>query len=587
MSFDELVQLTECICGSDLPFERCCFFTTALLGADRNSGLTCVFVAGQEIYIPSKEREAEVNALAAAQLRGNFSPGIYKKKPEVERVSKALVNFYGSLSDKSLPFLANESTLLWLLMEYEKSSILEEFFKKGELVSAAKQFWLETGAFHRRTLSYLLERVAISADPTALQTISQSTSLVKVLDEAYIACKMLILFCIACDENRLPTAKLQLQITEPGESSFLVISGDNPLDIRSFERRVDFHREAGYQFYGDNHFENDFVSHGQILDKPLKNSLGFAYTEAIGILSVMQADEVFSGHVFKGTCMVPEMAVFEYLSKTFGLPISIVRKIISGFWLTRKDLESEGRAYWNAKLHYRTHSRGIFRIESSAGANLIWSRAMFSEAYVFLIKGTSYGHFPKEWLSDDVKVALGILAVKKGAWFEEFVASSLRAIGIAGVFSRCRIGIGKYALPIEAGEIDYLGWSETDSALVLLECKMIQGGAEARTWKNQINAFINGEPGADSFVSKLAKKQDFVERNVSRLIDALRSEQITVKTPVRRLLTAFVTFEPSVVSPLIEAFPCISLPELIREYRAEGKWTYSQGVTILDEVTGA
>ncbi len=92
--------------------------------------------------------------------------------------------------------------------------------------------------------------------------------------------------------------------------------------------------------------------------------------------------------------------------------------------------------------------------------------------------------------------------MRKGKWFEEYVNSRLREIGIVGVCSRTALGTGRNAFSIGAGEIDYLGWSENDAALVLLECKMIHGGAEPRSWKNQLNAFLYGVGDKEAFISK-------------------------------------------------------------------------------------
>jgi len=541
--------------------------------------MTFVSVAGCKIYRPDFRREVEIRDLASKALRQKFLPGLYEENQEIAEICKHMVLVYGALTDEMIPFLADAASVLWILDQYEQTSLLEKLYKEGKLVSNASKFWLEIGPFYRRTLAYLLERIVMMKQP--VDSISSRLSIedfTKYLDKACISSEKLILFCISSDQNRLSVTGLRFQITEDAESSFIIISANQVLNIQEFQERIDFHRATAFNFYGDSNFENNVSAHGVFLNEPLADLIGVTYETAIGILSFMASCPLTSEDYVAGVNMFDENELFENLSTGFGLRVDSLRKVISGFWMSPENLVSEGRDYWNPQFHYRAHRRGIFRLESANEFNLAWSASMFVEALLFLTKSTCYGHFPKEWCSNNVTNALGKLTVAAGTWFEETVASRLLDIGIIGVCSRTSLGVDNDALFLAAGEVDYLGWSARDSAIVLLECKMIQGGAESRTWKNQINAFLKGTEGKEAFVSKLARKAEYIGENISRVVAALRSEGVGVNSAPIRLVTAFVTFEPSIASSLIDAFPCISLPEFMHDYNAQNSWPYSKGV---------
>ncbi len=145
---------------------------------------------------------------------------------------------------------------------------LDNLLKTGKLVSAAEQFWVEVAAFHRRTLCYLLERLVMSTEQSAGQIghLPDSDFGSNIDEDIPSRAKCLFSFASLVDQNRLPMTGLRLQVTETNESSFLIISAENPIDIEEFGQRVDFHRDDGYRFYDESHFENDFVIHAQFLD---------------------------------------------------------------------------------------------------------------------------------------------------------------------------------------------------------------------------------------------------------------------------------------------------------------------------------
>ena len=243
----------------------------------------------------------------------------------------------------------------------------------------------------------------------------------------------------------------------------------------------------------------------------------------------------------------------------------------------------EGRDYWNPQFHYRAFRRGMFQLPHKTGTHLAWGKSLFNEALVIMIHEVSFGQFPNEWRSKEIDSVLGSLAVEQGRWFESQTLKQLEKLSIQGLCSRNSLGRGKFAIKIDAGELDFIGWSKIDNSLVLLECKMLQQGSEPKKWKNSVDCFLVDRKKQKSFLAKLSNKASWVKNNFSAVCDALRSESISVKPNASKLKVAFVTFAPEAASYFVDEFPCISLNELIADYTEVGKWPYQTGTFELKE----
>jgi hypothetical protein len=139
-----------------------------------------------------------------------------------------------------------------------------------------------------------------------------------------------------------------------------------------------------------------------------------------------------------------------------------------------------------------------------------------------------------------------------------------------GTSGRVIRGGEKIEIPQEIGQFDFLGYSEKDAALVVIESKMVEVGFESRLYRDEISQFAIGKR---SFAAQLRKKAEWAAANRERLARAFGAARTSP-----RVVSALVTLYPTYAALRIADLPCVSLVELMEDYAAEGGWPYSVGV---------
>lgn len=330
--------------------------------------------------------------------------------------------------------------------------------------------------------------------------------------------------------------------------------------------------------YGNVPYKLDVSAHARHLDAALQAHIGVSYLEAIEILQRLQIGvrPAVDKDSFPSIFVLQE-AVMEKFAKAFNKPVESIMKMLAGFRLMKEDLIAEGRAFWNPNFHYRAYRRGMFLWPHELGPHLAWSKYLYSEGLTTLLAEVCFGHFPKEWRSPSVDSKLGDIARENGQWFEMQVQKKLSEIGINGLASRTALGLGRYAMSIPAGELDFIGWCASTKSLVLLECKILQDGTEPRMWKNHFADFM-GSKKEEGFIAKLARKAKWASENSELICEALRSEGIQIADHPVAIHSGFITYAPNAVSYFIDGFPCVSLPEFLADYKGDGTWPYDTGI---------
>lgn len=212
------------------------------------------------------------------------------------------------------------------------------------------------------------------------------------------------------------------------------------------------------------------------------------------------------------------------------------------------------------------------------GPHLAWSPKMAVENAALLITEIPMKQVPIEWASPEVVSALGRLSNVVGKWFETSMARNFTSLGIVGIESaKDAVGRGPTAVPIppDIGEMDFIGYSHTDRAVIVAESKFVRSGAEPRFYRDDLSEFVTG---SNAFMKRLSRKSEWVAHNLPRVRTALANAtgaKITDET--RRVLSVMVTYYPSCAGYFWKEAPCVSLAEFMLDYQHSGKWPYKNG----------
>ena len=318
--------------------------------------------------------------------------------------------------------------------------------------------------------------------------------------------------------------------------------------------------------------------HDQVIGSSLKSAIGASYREAISVLRM----------VVDGSQPVPEgfPTLFVHFSNLVNivsqhtqLPAKTVETILNGFTITKARMESEGREVWKPKQEYRAFRRAFFEMPQSSGTHIAFSERMAMESWLQLTLNVVFNQFPVEWRNPSVDTSLAMLSNLAGTWFEKIVEENLGKIGFKGLRSIKKMTgehHNRVHIPADVGEIDFLGYSENEKLMLIAECKMVQGSYEGKFFRDDISAFVTCKK---SYSRKFSRKVQWVIQNREAVISALNTSGMystTVKPG--STATAIITFFPNIAQYFIHEYPCVSLTNLMLDYREAGKWPYSVGI---------
>lgn len=559
-----------CFCKSGKKYKSCCQRKLIAYSPQSNSSMNFINIAGISILRPNSVTERELIKKAQMYLLEEVKPGKYVDFNSIDTIFKRQVDFFGDYFDTLIPRLASRDFMEFLLWQYDQTGILDELKHEGKLEFQALAEWAKIGPTFRRALKYMAERTTMLS-PEALEDVNKQ-AIVKVSDEALICAEELINYCILSDQTRLFHDKSVVIVQENGVINHSIMDQS----ILTIEQRESQFANDKAKIYDTPDFPSNIDLHAEFLDDALKSTIGSSYKEAFQILRRLQTG-VNTLHNGFPVVFVRKSTVESKLAEIFGKTTKEVSRILDGFTLTKEDMIKEGRDYWNPQLHYRSFRRGMFLLPHSTGPHFAWGSSLFNEAFLILLHEVSYGQFPNEWRSSQVNTKLGALVVEQGKWYEQQCVKQLQKLGIVGVCSRSSIGLGKDAIEVEPGEIDFIGVSTADSSIMVLEFKMLQHGSEPKKWRSSVDSFIVDKQKNESFVSKLTKKVEWIQTNLSAVRNALLSENVPVCNHVSYLDVAFITYAPEVASYFVDKYPCVSLNEFVNDYNKTGHWPYHKG----------
>lgn len=529
---------------------------------------------GIQVLRPGHIAEILLRVDAEKNFRLRYSPGIVSGKGSVNDVFRHHFAFYAETLNRVLSSIASRDFIELLLGQYDRSCEIDLLAKKDQLSPERNARWQHLGPVLRRALKYLAERV-VMLSPTS--PLPQNPNILRVAETALICAEMLTRLYIESDRAYFLPGEPAIEVLPEGESDiFRNVAEDIfgakmlPRIERDRQRRKDFLPLMPPQMYP--------AEQDSFLADAFLQAIGISLNEALAVIHETIKRSVPHPRGFNTLYCRKQMMIDE-LSKASGHSAKSVQSALDGFTVTKEGLLSEGREIFKPKQEYRAYRRAFFEMPHETGPHLAWSKEMAIESYIQLGMGIAHGQFPREWKSPDVMAAGSRLSNALGKWFESAVANNLGKLGIIGVTSaKCQIGRGASAvrIPQDIGEIDFLGISPRDNALIVAECKCVRGSYEPNTDRDDIKDFITGN---NAYMKKLAKKADWVFKNVASVCSALPSViGAGSRTDLNRVHSIMITYYPSPAALFWDKTPCVSLTEFMLDYQDKGAWPYTNGI---------
>jgi len=529
-----------------------------------------------EIYRPRHSGELKLRLESEAHLRSAFSPGIYSAPEEINKILLHQFAFYAKKFENIIPKLASHHFIEFALFQFDQASVIEDKYKHGELSNNEASRWRELGSTFRRSVKYLVERIVLLQPDEAPDTPEES--LISLLDEIWIAAEEMVNLYLESDQTFMVFPEhTTLEIYPEGSFDLWSLDVHKNCDVQEAVRRDTANRRS--VIGADATFISDVGVHNQIIGNALKETIGVSYDEAISLLAVVIRDSMPAPEEGFPVLFLHRANLIEALHQYAQLPKEAIEIILDGFTIRKADMESEGREVWKPKQEYRALRRAFFEMPHVTGPHLAFAKSMALESLNQLAMSVVFRQIPPEWKSETVDAAIASLSNQAGNWFETVVEKSLQRIGFVGLRS-IQKQIGKkdsvIKIPTKVGEIDFLGYSESEKLLLIAECKMVQGGFEGKFFRDDIKEFVTSKK---SYLKKYSRKVKWLQENTPLVISALDSIGLYA-APIQPLAiaTAIITYYPTIAQCFIEEYPCVSITNLILDYEDKGEWSYTLGI---------
>jgi len=531
-----------------------------------------------DIFRPGWEATITLRNEAELHFRSAFAPGVYEGGEIANRALKHHFAFYADRLTHILPAIASRDYIEFVLYQYEQTVAVNQLDNDSRLNKKESTKWKEIGPGLRRALKYLAERTVLLCPPETAPISSARTQMLLQAEKALFCAEQLVGLYMTSDKvfSLFPNETV-LEVLPEGE-----------IDIFRTRYSYDFTSNFFQRIHRDSVHRAEYVPLKDLHQIPkqqdpyladaFRESIGLSYSDALAVLHVVIDQALPLQKGFQIPFCSRGLIVRE-VARHANFPPDAVEKVLAGFTISRAGMDIEGREIFKPKQEYRAYRRGFFEMPHNSGLHLTWSKSMAQESYVVLVKEMVLKQIPVEWHTGCVDAAVGRLGSAVGKWFESLVAENLKRLGIIGLHSIKRtIGGGNIALriPDDVGEIDFLGYSERDDSIIVAECKYVRGGTEPRFFRDEINTFTKGNR---CHMMQMMRKAKWVVSEIQPMRTVL-SEVLGISgiLQTRRVLSVLITYYPSCASYFWRDAPCVSLTELMLDYRAQGHWPYSIGI---------
>jgi hypothetical protein len=515
---------------------------------------------------------------ARALVLTRFQPRVISKKEDISGVFRAFFEFYSVRLDSVLRKVGSREFMEFVLHQYDVAARAWRQTPDEVSVEACRQGF--EFIVSRRGLKFIAERTAMRTSLPEFAPVG-APNLFNYTEEAIMAGFMLAYLYMTSDKAyHVFPGEMELELYGAnGEET--AVGRSRPFTLKtteanenaevSFSARIARDRSNRKKYFPTVSLNFDFQRQAKTLDPSFEKCFGCSYGKFLHVLAWINMHQPAPGS-YPVLFFSKEGLAREILMNGIGGGLATAKAILAGFTLTRQQMTEEGRQIFLPNQQHRALRRGYFEFPHSTGAHLAWSAILAEEGLDHLVDGVCFKKLPEEWLTPDTGAALESLSNEAGDWFEGEVNEKLRGIGIRG--GRCKGRIirsgDKIDIPVEVGQFDFLGYSEADNAIVVVESKMVQTGTEARFYRDEISEFATGKK---SHAAQLRKKVNWVVPNRDRLARAFKANNGSPK-----VVYALVTLYPTFAACRISDLPCVSLVELMEDYGVKGRWPYKIGI---------
>lgn len=530
-----------------------------------------------ELLTPDGLTLLDVSSRVASAVKQVYLPGVYKGDAKIQsQIVNLMVTEYNKILETSIEQIADNETIKTMLWQYGESHKLLTADASKSLT--AKQ--VEDANTRTRAHKFLAERCLAVGRENAI--CNDKDQYLRYVSEAMVCADQIVRLSTISDQIRYDIMIHDFVVDIPSDTGVITIDGNRD-EYDDFAQRLSVSNRSTNKLFPGRTFDFDEDAINFALEPAFSERLMFTFSELFEMLRELDKySRQVPGSVYS-TKLIDKDKIYtwikDYAKPVFTLSDQQCDQILAGLTVFADRIATENRSFYNPNLDSRALKRCFFETTFDGRPHLAWVPELIETSFDAIQKALVFGEFPKEWrLSNDISFAVDKISNERGKWFEKEIVRIVDGLGIKGYASKKNIGQGKKLISLipNPGELDFVGWSPKDRAIVLFEAKMLKWAAEPRHVRSQNEQFTE----KDGFVEKLNEKAEWFAKNVKAVVEALNSDGLGVENPVS-VNRAIISFEPLFAKYKVKDFPVVSIGEFVSSYQAAGEWPYTEGVNLL------
>ena len=518
---------------------------------DENKTLSYKKYFGVSILSARNSVVADVRNETEKFVRSKISPGIYRDYNIINNLFKDIFSFLYTKITPLIKDLSSVQTLSFLFYQYSLSCKIEALSRTYSSHKDA-ELWLYDRGCLRRSLKFLIEKIAENYHGDEnLCKFDFCLSLEYLLEFTEMS---FFFSMLSAGTYGVSKDRTILEIRESSEidafNDFIKVSVEN-FDNDSFSQSVhtfhEFNKRNGFS-------SSDCIAYFQKESKDAFQSLANdSYEHFFSIFKLMT--EICSPDKF-GVYCISTSQIKSSLINNFSLSQECVNLFFNTFSLTQNELQENPREIFKTKQKNRLKLKSILQINLSGEDIYMYTNETINEGLLMLVDSLIYKTLPEEWKSDDMKLAFSRINKQFGSDFEKLTSGFLKKWMFEGRSYKSNLPCN-VKIPPDVGEIDYLGFSQTENCIVCFEFKNVRGSTDPLEFRDDLDQFIYKK---DSYLNKYRKKVEFVKSNISKLVNWF-NHKYDVSLSSEKMMTAIITYTPNISQHFIDEYKCVSLSQ--------------------------
>jgi hypothetical protein len=527
-----------------------------------------------ELIEPDPKLAYQLQLQVAATVKKTCAPGEYKGDPKVlSSIVNAMVSEYNKLLEPALEQIASSEILKACLWQFSESNKL---LREGTLEDLTDE-QITAAQVKTRAYKYLAERcLAIGRENAKC---SEKDVYIRYFTESLLCAEQIVSLSVVSDQIVSDVIVSDFKITIPSSDDLIRVDG-NKDNFNDFTKRLSLSNQKREDLFKGRTFDRDENALSDALEPAFSEKLQFRFGEILlMMIDIDQCSRSDPDSSFN-TKLIAKDKVRNFMKEQTKSVLTLTDEqcdsILAGLTVFPQNVVVDDRSFFNPQLEARALKRCFFETTFDGQPHLAWVQELIVEAIDAIPKALAFGELPQEWLlSQKIKDSVAAVSNERGDWFEKQVGRIVSGVGISGLCSKKKLGqkLDLIKLLPVPGELDFIGWSKKDQALVVFETKMLKWAAEPKNVRNQNVQFLEKK----GFIEKLDNRSKWIAANIDAVVKALKSEGVPVGTPIS-VNAAFISFEPLFATYCVKDYPVVSIAEFVEDYSAKGKWPYTNGI---------